>query len=768
MYVHVCVYVCITQFVAGFPTEPAAEDVDRLTAHLHLSDGEVEALRCHLRQPSALEATGAHPWVQGTVARMSAGNWFLLQNDRVPIATGRGTRPGSSFADLVFALLLPRILRVRDTLRDACPSLSSWPSYPWDGEHTLAPCSASDRIEVHDVLWADDLAVPRICTGTADLPKAIAAETAALTDACGEHGLVLAYGPHKTAAVATVCGKDSRRVRHELYGRGACAGEIKVLREHTGYAVLPLVPAYKHLGVQQQPAGAISGEIRLRVGQAKAAFRDGRRKIYKSAGISVKRKAFLLQALVLSKLTQGAGSWPPLTRRDRQTFDTALWTFYRSILCVPHGGRQSITGLTCFALTGLPSSDTLLRKCRLQYLKQLVAAGPDVLWALIRADREYADTLLADLHWLFLWIRNTSRAPLPASSWPFWRTLIQQHPGTFKGWIRRAVALDQCRLHLLASLDGLYRAISRVALVPAVQRELACPELCIPCKRAFATRVAWSGHAARLHGYRCRAHLTAKGSTCLACGKQFANLHRLRRHLVSVPRCVQLWGAFTPGVSADEQEPAHALEPPVSVPGSFAQHPTDPAPDGCPALLLALRELDGCEESTVWSCIADFIEPVATLRATVSQWRDEFPASQWHHEIAENMLILLDPQISAEIFPEGKKAPKRRPEMLPVWTSPARLRFAAVGEPLSLSLQRPPPVDLSLSEPTSIPLRLARGLCTWAEDVCRVLADCVIAADSRYVEVDCPDIWKALPQARSWCEALGFECCDSGLRSPSE
>ena len=198
-----------------------------MTAHLHLSDGEVEALRCHLRQPSALEATGAHPWVQGTVARMSAGNWFLLQNDRVPIATGRGTRPGSSFADLVFALLLPRILRVRDTLRDACPSLSSWPSYPWDGEHTLAPCSASDRIEVHDVLWADDLAVPRICTGTADLPKAIAAETAALTDACGEHGLVLAYGPHKTAAVATVCGKDSRRVRHELYGRGACAGEIK-------------------------------------------------------------------------------------------------------------------------------------------------------------------------------------------------------------------------------------------------------------------------------------------------------------------------------------------------------------------------------------------------------------------------------------------------------------------------------------------------------------------------------------------------------------
>ena len=56
-------------------------------------------------------------------------------------------------------------------------------------------------------------------------------------------------------------------------------------------------------------------------------------------------------------------------------------------------------------------------------------------------------------------------------------------------------------MHLAASLDGLYRAILHTAGAPASQPDLECAELCIPCKRAFATRVAWAAHAARAHGY---------------------------------------------------------------------------------------------------------------------------------------------------------------------------------------------------------------------------------------------------------------------------
>ena len=90
--------------------------------------------------------------------------------------------------------------------------------------------------------------------------------------------MILAHGQHKTAAV--------------LYGKRAGAGIVKVLPEHHGLVHLPLVAAYKHLGVQQQPAGGMTGELRYRVGQARSAFQEARRKIFRSRGISLSRKAF--------------------------------------------------------------------------------------------------------------------------------------------------------------------------------------------------------------------------------------------------------------------------------------------------------------------------------------------------------------------------------------------------------------------------------------------------------------------------------------------
>ena len=761
-------YSAITQLVAGPRPAAGSDTLLRLTRHLRLSDSELTALREHLSHEPAMATAGAHPWIQGTVARMSTDNWFLLQNDDVPVKTGRGTRPGSSFADLVFALLVPKILQVRDRMRNEAGNLSQAPAFPWDGERSLAPCQTDTYIQVEDVVWADDLAVPRVCGSPDTLKKALAAETAALTDACGEHGLVLAYGPHKTAAIATVRGGGSRRVRQALYGRTEDAGVVKVLREHHGSASLPLVPSYKHLGVQQQPAGAIAEELKYRVSQARAAFQEARRKIFRNRAISLARKAFLLQTLVLPRLTQGAGSWPVLTSRDRRTFDSAVWSFYRSILCIPRQGDQEITAFACFALTGLPSPDTLLRKCRLQYLRQMVASAPDELWAIVRADRLYAECLLNDLHWMFLWIQGTSDAKPPRENWAFWRSLMAARPGTFKGWLKRAVSLDNCRIHLAASLEGLHRAMVRSAGTLPSRPDLDCTELCIPCKRAFATRVAWAAHAARAHGYRSRAHLKASGTICLSCGKDYSNVHRLRRHLVSVPKCVQQWGQFVPEPSVRRAAQGHPLAPPCPVAGTAAPlELPDDDDEICLMLLDDLRSSGDCSEAELWSCVSDHIEPVATLRRTVATWASEFPLSDWHRDMADNLLILLDPHISAEHFPSTEAAPKRDTSALPTWRNPSPMTFVPSGDPFLRVLQRPPPAALSLTEPTCITLRHAKGLCVWAEDACRVLAECVVAAGSHYVELQCPDLWRALPHALAWCNALGFECSASGLRSPA-
>ena len=128
--------------------------------------------------------------------------------DSVPVATKRGTRPGSSFAGLVFfALRVPKIiLTLRDEMRNASHAVSHPPT--WDGRKSFAPCTSASHIQVGDVVWAADVAVRRVCNRGSEVRAAVASEAGAVTDACGEHGMALAY-----TGTQNSCGRHSPQCR---------------------------------------------------------------------------------------------------------------------------------------------------------------------------------------------------------------------------------------------------------------------------------------------------------------------------------------------------------------------------------------------------------------------------------------------------------------------------------------------------------------------------------------------------------------------------
>ena len=523
-------------------------------------------------------------------------------------------------------------------------------------------------------------------------------------------------------------GMVPRPSNQSLFAHDQLAGSVPLLREHAEQARIPLVATYRHLGTMQAPVGAMGPELRFRVSQAQAAFQEGRRKLYRSRRISVRRKAHLLNATVFAKLTQGAGAWPPLGKRDQQTFDTAVWTFSRAILCIPRAGDQSLTGATCCALTGLLPPQLMLRRARLLYLRQLVDAGPDELWAVVRADRAYCEALLQDVTWLFLWNRCLLDIQHPRTDWDAWVRFICARPGAFKGATKRACALELVQVSLIATLDGLHRGLCLLAgSASCAQRSRdvgAFPEMCIPCARAFRTRVSWSAHAARLHGYRSRSYLTAAGRTCLACGRVFASEGRLRRHLTSVPKCLANWGTFTP-------TDMHPQAPPCRAAGRCSA-PALAGPDAeCAQLLLnklrAVPHHPPVNEAVVWAWVSEHIEPLSVLRATIVQWQLETVDCAWKQEVAENVLLLLDPDVTAEHYPEDKPDAQPGPYEAPSWSPLRGLCFASQGPCFCASLPAPPPTPFSLSEPTSVPLRQAQGLLCWAEAACKVIAECAMA-----------------------------------------
>ena len=121
-------YSALVQLVAHSPSTTSPQGLRTALQGLTLPDEVVEELRAHLQEPSALSQSSTSSWLEHLAAHIGERNWFVIAGDSVPIATGRGTRPGSSWADVLFALLMPKVLRRRDALLE---SMGATPVLGW-------------------------------------------------------------------------------------------------------------------------------------------------------------------------------------------------------------------------------------------------------------------------------------------------------------------------------------------------------------------------------------------------------------------------------------------------------------------------------------------------------------------------------------------------------------------------------------------------------------------------------------------------------------
>ena len=196
--------------------------------------------------------------------------------------------------------------------------------------------------------------------------------------------------------------------------------------------------------------------------------------------------------------------------------------------------------------------------------------------ALIRAEPLFLSEVRGSLAWLFRRLSATIPLGDPDEHWPAWADLMCRSPGRFRGWVKRAAALEVLRLTAHAAFQACRSFLAPYCASHAGARARDGPtcfvEACLPCRKAFVDRVSWACHASKVHGYRTRATELTKGlpqAWCSGCGKMFANVARIKRHVFVTPSCQLAWGSFLPAEGAS-LAPLHPSAPPAQLPGRFA------------------------------------------------------------------------------------------------------------------------------------------------------------------------------------------------------
>ncbi|CAE7773963.1 unnamed protein product [Symbiodinium sp. CCMP2592] len=731
-----------------------------------------------LEEPSALRAGGAEPWLEALTHDFNHNTWMTLKGDCQHIVTTKGSRPGSSWADLFFGVTVPGILALRDQLRAEVlgETVCSQPNFVlWDGARTFSSSiQPSIAAPLTEVVWADDVSSYLCLAEPSTAAFRLGVETSVLVDAFAGYGYSLSFGPGKTAAVVALRGKGARQARRCLFTGTAT---VPVVSEHRLGERLPLVSVYKHLGVQVAAAGS---EVKQRIAQAWVAFRQGRTKVYRSKRLTLVRKGNLLRSLVLSRLLFGSGSWGTLRIGEFQAFSRCLGAMYRQCLCVHPNADQEISTEAMCSLLGQPDALTILRVERLRYARQLVATGPDVLWALLKHEAAFTGAVQDACRWLYRWVCDTSPLGDPATAWDGWVRVMLERPRLFRGLIKRARALECLRLGAYAAFQAVHKALCLVGC--ATRPDATDPDAvvefrdaCLLCRVAFSSRAAWAVHAAKCHGYRAPATLLAREQAtpfCAGCGRLYANHNRLRRHLLHAAVCRTRWGAFQPEGGTPCTLPAlHEQRPPCLLPGEIGAGPASvDASVIHPGLLEALLHLPALDPDLVWSTVVDFVEPLSVLKATLEAWAVHEHAQPGCAECASDAVLLLDPELWCDDF-RRPKAGRQQQAVCAALAPPkaCRCSFVLTGPEATFRLDEPPLPSMVYPFQASVPLACARRHFAWLEQACDSLgAFFQASASSPASFLASGAALRCLEPLTSWAVESGFEKRSRGLFTARE
>jgi len=520
--------------------KPTDELLAFVLHRLNLPPDTMQDLHQLLDERTALQQAGLSFTARNCIRAIHRNTHFWMQGQADVVATHLGTRPGDSFADLIFGFTWSVVLQKLQGFLEDHNIIARLPV-------TSQPPFFQDKVQADGSLprksylgptWMDDLCLCVQGESPHILESRLGPAIGYLLDLCRTHLMTPNLSRGKTELLLSFRGGGSRKMKIKHYGP-LSSGQFTVICEHQVQSV-SIVKSYKHLGGQLHHTSDQNGEVKIKVATAHQAFNQHRRLLYHNENIPLHKKVEIFNTLVVTKLQYGADSWVAHDARTMKKFETAVLKLYQRLLKWPHDGHHSNSEV--LATIQQPAPVVLLRRARLRYLATLFQCGVPDVWHLLGEDSHWIQLIEDDMIWMWNQLHHSSSLKDPRQHAQQWFDLLQHHPKYWKRLLNRAChhdMLQRCKaFHVVAFHDRIQQRLQ--AHVPEIDMEESAAEPtqtgeeiygCMGCKLRCRTRAGEGAHMFKKHNQQSVFRYYIDQTQCQACLREFHTFSKMKAHL---------------------------------------------------------------------------------------------------------------------------------------------------------------------------------------------------------------------------------------------
>ena len=523
------------------------ETIAHIANKLNLPASAVHDFHEELCKPSSIEQAAMPPHLCRTLQALHSDTWTQFGDQTDVTRTEVGTRPGDSFADVVFGFMFAKILKQieGDLHRAQCLDVFDSPETPG---LFAAPSTASDEpLPFLGPTWMDDLAICLSSESAQGIENKAKVACSILLETCARHLVTPNLKKGKTEVIFSFRGIGSQQLKKHYYG-SQHGQQLTIIHEY-GPATIAVVGQYQHLGGIIHHSSSTRQELRRRFAIAHGAFSMHRRALLQNPTLDSRRRRELFVSLIESKLTYGTESWYSPDLQTVSRGEASLCRLYRRLCRIAHD--EHLTQQEIYALAELPSFEVILRRARLRYLATLYKADIEYAWRLLPHDFEWMFQIKEDLRWMWALVQRTSSLGDPDLHPRQWEYIIKNHPGYWRTLVRRAVTLaglhtkDQAAIlqshrlvwDQLRSCGWIDDAWLSHTAAPCAQTATPAFYGCLTCKQQFKSKGGEGAHLFKHHGVVNGLRYLFDGTSCPHCLKEFHTHGKVFNHLTNVVKC---------------------------------------------------------------------------------------------------------------------------------------------------------------------------------------------------------------------------------------